>query len=45
VHHSDGRFDWDSAFGAPSDDHRGRTVLDSLALSADNRYKPTTGVA
>jgi len=38
VHHSDGRFDWDSAFGAPSDDHRGRTVLDSLALSADNRY-------
>jgi vitamin B12 transporter len=38
MHHSDGRFDWDSAFGAPSDVHRGRTVLDSLALTADNRY-------
>ena len=38
LHHSDGRFDFDSAFGAPSDEHRGRTVLDSLALTADNRY-------
>jgi vitamin B12 transporter len=40
VQRSDGRYDFDSSFGAPQDIQKGRNRQQSVGLSSDNRFTP-----
>ncbi len=37
---TDGKFDYDSAFGAPADGHKGRTKLEQLAVHSEHKVLP-----